>query len=232
MNTFSKLFGISKNEIKKDVIITPFLNLDYFKSDKDNKRSKGFLFEVINEDYFSVIKTGVGAPFVGDAVLYLEGSACERLYFLGSCGAVTDLEIGDLVVINKALNLESFTYILNKSLNADFVNIDNNLLNNLYSYYRSIKKAAIASVGSLCLQSSIKDYLVKSNIDVVDMESSAFFSASNKLGLDSLAILYITDIIQDKLFCRDLAKKESDIIKDSRRKAVSLICQFIQKQNA
>lgn len=232
MSAFLKLFGVPKEEIRKDVIITPFLNLDYFKIDKKIKASKGFLLEVLNEERFSVIKTGVGAPFVGDAVLYLKDSACKRLYFIGSCGAVANLDIGDLVVVNRILNLESFSDTLNHVMPINFINEENTFSDELLNLDNNIKKINLATIGSLNLQISIKDYLDENNIDAVDMESSAFFSAAKKINIKSLALLYVTDIISQKPFSRDLSKDESDTIKESRRKAISLICNFIQKQNA
>lgn len=232
MNTFRKLFAVSPQEIKHDVIITPILNLDYFKSDKKNKINKGFLFEVLNEKYFSVIKTGVGPAFVGDAVMYLRQTKAKRLYFIGSCGAVSKFQIGDLAVVDKVLSLESFSNILHQDINYSFINAQNSLCDEFLERHKQIKKANLATIGSLSLQENILPLLKQYGVDIVDMEVSAFINAAKFLKFQSMALLYVTDIIKDKPFCRDLAKKERIVIQDSRRRAISLLCEIAQKKSA
>jgi purine-nucleoside phosphorylase len=95
-----------------------------------------------------------------------------------------------------------------------------------------VKKANLATLGSLSLQEKILQSLKKQEINVVDMEASAFFSATKYFKLPSLALLYVTDIIASKPFFKDLSSEESKIIRESRQRAISLICQFIKNQNA
>jgi len=230
MNTFQKLFAVSPREIKEDIIITPFLNLKYFSANVKSKR--GFLFEVLNEKYFSVIKTGVGASFVGDALLYLKETKAKRVYFIGSCGASADLNIGDLVLVNRAFNLESFSDILNNKVYPSSIDTNNNLYKRFLQENKGVKEVNSATVGSLSLQENILPLLNKHKIDAVDMEVSAFAHAASFLKFSYLAVLYVTDILRSKSFCRDLADKERLAIQESRHKAISLICDFIKRQNA
>lgn len=232
MNTFHKLFGIKPKEIKEDVIITPFLNLEYFRTSKRNKISKGLLFEVLTEKYFSVVKTGVGSSFVGDSVVYLKDTPCKRLYFVGSCGAVSNCKVGELVIADKAMAWESFSEILGHSPSHFFINAHNQIFRNFLWLNSDIKKVNLATLGSLSLQDKILYSLKKQEIDVVDMEASAFFSATKYFKLPSIALLYVTDIISSRPFFRDLNKKDRKIIKESRQRAISLICDFIKKRNA
>ncbi|MBL7197478.1 MAG: hypothetical protein ISS47_05225 [Candidatus Omnitrophica bacterium] len=227
MDTFLKLFGLKPKEIKEDVIITPFLNLEYFREGKKGKVNKGFLFEVLTKKYFSVVKVGVGSSFVGDSVVYLKDSPCKRLYFIGSCGALTNSNIGELVIVNKALAWESFSEILGHSPSHLFINTQNYLFESFLELNRDIKKVNLATLGSLSLQENVLQLLKKQEIDVVDMEASSFFSATKYFKLPCLAILYVTDIIIKKPFFRDLCKKERKIIKESRQRTISLICDFI-----
>lgn len=229
---FQKLFAVNPKDIKEDVIITPFLNLEYFKRNKDSKIHKGMLFSVLSEDNFSAIKTGIGASFVGDTIVYLKDTPCKRLYFVGSCGAVSGLNIADLVIPNKILARESFSDILNNKENNLFIDAKNELKDKFLESNKEIKKVNLSTISSLSLEEGILDILRQKEIDAVDMECSAFFSAVNFFKLQSLALLYVTDIIKDKPFFRDLNKQEEKIIRESRQKVISLICKFIQSQNA
>lgn len=232
MNTFQKLFSVSKKDIKEDVIITPFLKLEYFIRNKGSKINKGFLFEVLTEKYFNVVKVGLGSTLVGDCIVYLKDTACKRLYFIGSCGIISNFKIGDLVIVNKALSWESFSEILGHNPAHFFINSDNNLLGKFSELNKDIKKANLATLGSLSLQEKIAPSLRRQEIDVVDMEVSSFLSAAKYLRLQSLALLYATDIIPSKPFFRDLNSKEKEAIKSSRQRAIALICDFIQTINA
>ena len=229
---FHKLFAVNPKDIKEDVIITPYLNLEYFRKDKKSRIDKGMLFEVLTEKYFSVIKTGIGHSFVGDAVVYLKNTPCKRLHFIGSCGSISGLEIGDLVSVGKVLAWESFSDILNNKHNYFSIDTNNALLEKFLGFNKEIKLVNLATLGSLSLEESILELLKQKEINTVDMEVSAFSSAAKFFKLPNLALLYVTDIIKEKPFFRDLNKQEKEIIKESRRKAISLICQFIESQTA
>jgi purine-nucleoside phosphorylase len=230
VNTFQKLFAVSPSQIREDVIITPFLKLEYFRINGRSK--KGFLFEVLNEDDFSVIKTGIGASFVGDALMYLKEAKIKRVYFLGSCGAISNLDIGDLVLVSKALNMESFSNILNRKFSPSFINAEDHLYKKFLEQNKAIKQTRLATVGSLSLEEGILPLLNRHRIDVIDMEVSAFICAARFLKLSYMALLYVTDILRGKSFCRDLTNPEQLTIQKSRQEAISLLCEFIRKQNA
>lgn len=232
MNTFEKLFSTSPKDIKKDVIITPFLNLEYFRQHKESKINRGFLFEVLGETRFSVVKTGVGASFVGDAIVYLTDTPCKRVYFMGSCAAIRNFEVADLVIADKALARESFSAILLNKNTHFFITPKKWLFKSFLSQNKKVKKGIVATLGSLSLQDKLIDSLKQQNIDCVDMETSAFFSAANYFDLSSLALLYVTDIIGERSFFRKLNRHEADIIKASRQRAISLLCKFIENQSA
>ncbi|MBL7197562.1 MAG: hypothetical protein ISS47_05645 [Candidatus Omnitrophica bacterium] len=232
MNTFKKLFAVNPKDIKEDVIITPFLNLEYFRKSKRARVNKGFLFDVLTEKYFSVVKVGVGSSFVGDSIVYLKDAPCKRIYFIGSCGIISNFNVGDLIVVDKALAWESFSEILGHSPSHFFISAESDLSRKFLELNKDIRKANLATLGSLSLQEKVSQSLAKQEIDVVDMEVSSFFSATKYFRLPSLALLYATDIIESRPFFRDLNKKEREIIKLSRRRAISLICDFIQNLNA
>lgn len=232
MNAFQRLFGINPKEIKEDVIITPFLNLEYFKISNKNRIDKGLLFEVLTQKYFSVIKAGIGSPFVGDSIVYLKDTPCKRVYFIGSCGAVSNFDIADLVLVDKVLAWESFSEMLGHSPSHFFMQAENNLSKSFLELNKDLRKAKAATLGSLSLQKKVLPLLKRQKIDVVDMEVSSFISATKYFKLPGLALLYVTDILVSKPFFRDLSREERRIIQESRQRAILLICNFIRKRNA
>lgn len=232
MNAFLKLFGTNPKEIKEDVIITPFLNLEYFRISDNNKINKGFLFEVLREKYFSVVRANVGASFVGDSVVYLRDTHCKRVYFIGSCAAVSNFDLGDLVIVDKVLAWESFSEMIGRCPSHFFMQAENNLYKSFLESNKDVRKAKAATLGSLSLQEKVLPLLKKQKINVVDMEVSSFISAVKYFKLPGLALLYVTDIIATKPFFRDSSKEERKIIQDSRQRTISLICNFIKKRSA
>ncbi|MFH1621685.1 MAG: hypothetical protein ABIA97_00990 [Candidatus Omnitrophota bacterium] len=232
MNTFRKLFAINPNDIKEDVIITPFLNLEYFKKNEKSKINQGFIFSVLTEKKFSVIKTGMGSSFVGDSVVYLKDTPCQRLYFIGSCGIVSNSKVGDIVVVEKALAWESFSEILGKKFPQLFIKANSSLLQKFLALNKNIKKTNLATLGSLSLEEKLVNYLRGKKIEVVDMEVSAFLSATKYFKIPGLALLYTTDIIKNKPYFRELSKKDREEIKLARQEAISLLCDFIENLNA
>lgn len=243
MNTVKRLFGVNAEDIKENVIITPFLNVEYFARSASSEKAKGFLFETLTQDQFSVVKTGVGASFVGDAIMYLRQTPCTRLYFIGSCASLPPYDVGDIIVTGKALAGESFSDVLQKNTNAcSFVVAENNLSDDFFEFYHTTKEgkyhtqqvqvASIATLGSLSLQSALFDSLEQQGIGGVDMEVSAFFSAANKVEAPCLAVLYVTDTIAKKLFFRNLTTEERKTIKVSRQQAITFVCDFITQHSA
>lgn len=231
MSHFKKLFSVSSDAIRRDVIITPFLGLEYFRQHKGTQRSKGFLFEVLAEQDFTAIKTGVGASFVGDVVLYLRDTPCRRLYFIGSCAAVRNFDVGDILIANRALAAESFSELLKGKFRTGISKPRGLLTEQFLEFYRHSQCGIVATLGSLSLQERLRSSLLKQGVNAVDMETSAFFSAAWHSKFDSLALLYVTDNIGKHSFCLDIDKQERALIQSSRSRAIELLCSFITRKN-
>lgn len=237
MKAFHNLFGVKPSEIKKNCILMPFFNkavLTYFGI---KTFSRGRLYAAANHKFFTLIRTGIGPAFIGDAVLYLRETACQNLILFGSCGLTEEkngLSIGSLVVPSKAYSMESFSRLLvNKNEPLSFYP-DEKLLDAFYTSYntKGIKKIACATMGSLKLEEEKLNFLIKKHMTVVDMECSAFFSASKYAELHSLAFFYISDIIDTKPFHRQLSEKEKEILLNSKRKAYEILLEFTSSKVA
>ncbi|MFH1791949.1 MAG: hypothetical protein ABH885_08235, partial [Candidatus Omnitrophota bacterium] len=86
MTPFRALFGADKAEIRTACILTPFLNRAFLAGLNVGRPAEGRLYKTVSGKAFSVIQTGMGAPFAGDCVLFLRETACRDIMFFGSCG--------------------------------------------------------------------------------------------------------------------------------------------------
>lgn len=233
MGKFKALFGIEESQVKNTCIILPLLRKGVLKDLGVKEFSKGKLYSSGNSDFFTVIHTGIGPGLSGDAVLYLEKTLCQNIILFGSCGLVKeekDVGIGSLVVPYKCYSLESFTEMLlqNKNNWRAFYG-DKTLVENFLKVNKNIKKLACATLGSLKLEEGYIDKFKEKNIQIVEMEAAALFSASAYINRKALALFYVTDIINKKPFYEELADADKLKLSSSIKSAANILCKFIEK---
>jgi len=232
MKNFSSLFGVAPHDVREDVILTPFLNVEHFKK-KETQTQKGLLFQTLTGEHYTVIRTGIGASFIGDAILFLKDTACKRVYFLGSCGAVTAVPIASIVIAEKAYAFESFSQILGEDFTHTVYNADTNLQQD---FIRStgagdIATVSVATFASLSLERRQIALFKKHAIDVVDMEVSAFLAAAHHFSYGALPVLYVSDSIHDECLLQ-VTDDNRKAIRQTRRRAISLLCDYIDTRSA
>jgi purine-nucleoside phosphorylase len=180
----------------------------------------------------------MGPALVGDAVLYLKETPCQNIILFGSCGLVNEkdgLSIGSLVSPFKCYANDSFTKMLlesdirpkafyaHKALLEKFLNANQNT---------HIRKVTCSTVSSLKLEQDFLGLFKERDIEVVDMECSAFFSAAAFAGLKAIALFYITDIIKKKPFYSGLGPVLKSKLHFSVKNAANLLCEFIKKNSS
>ena len=234
MNKFETLFGVKKSKIKSTCIIMPFLKKDILKDFGIKELSKGKLYSTGNSELFTLIQTGMGAALTGDAVLYLNNTSCKNIILFGSCGLIEstkDIKLGSLITPLNCLSIESFSEMLSgcgKNWSVSYP--DENMLGSfLKTNNQYVRKAACASVGSLKLEEENIDLFRTKDIQAIDMECSAVFSASKHINCRAMTLFYATDILTEKPFYMRLNKKEELIINSSIKNAVRILCSFIKK---
>ena len=235
MMRFQTLFGIKESQVKNTCILMPLLGKDTLKGLGVEGFSRGRLYGSGNSPFFTVIHTGIGAVLLGDAVLYLEETPCQNIILFGSCGLVKqekDLNIGSLVVPDKAYSLESFSGMLLKDakdwkvFHGDSVLLESFLNENKT---HNIKKVACLTLSSLKLEEDYLDLFREKQIQALDMECSALFSASRHIGRKGMALFYVTDIIDKKPFYRALTREDKSVLSSSIKSATNILCEFIKK---
>ncbi|MBI4708098.1 MAG: hypothetical protein HY761_09275 [Candidatus Omnitrophica bacterium] len=231
MTKFKALFGVDASEIKKNCILLPLLPKGILAEFKINSLTKGKLFCSGNHNDYTVIQTGMGAAFTADAVLYLKETVCENIILFGSCGLVNKnngLDIGSLVAPSKCWENESFSELLkDKFKKSNIFYPDADLFKVLLTYRREIgvKEVSCATLGSLRLEEEMHDSLIKEQVDVVEMECSAFFAAAKHCALKAAALFYVSDIINEKPFYFDMEPELKAKIFSAVKSAVNLICE-------
>lgn len=234
MNKFEILFGIKASEVKKNCILLPLAQKDVLKQFKLKDFKKGKLFSSGSSDFWTLINTGIGPAFIGDAVLYLKETPCNSIFLFGSCGLVSEkdgLSVGSLVSPGKCYSNESFSDMLLKGAQEEQVYYPSK---DLYERFMrvnkglGIKEVICSTLASLKLEEDMLDFFFAKDIDLVDMECSAFFSAANFAGLNALALFYITDIIKKKPFYTSLEPELKTKLISSIKESANILCEFIK----
>ncbi|MBU0504024.1 MAG: hypothetical protein ABH882_02460 [Candidatus Omnitrophota bacterium] len=234
MNKFQRLFGIKNSQIKRHCLLLPLIPKGSLEELKISKLFPGKLYSCGNNDDFSLIHTGMHAGLLGDAVLYLKDSPCEKIILFGSCGLVSkknSLAIGSLATPFKCYSWESFSDLLldpDKEPRNFFA--DRDFLNDLLDAIQA-QEAVCASVSSLKLEEERLKILKNKGIEVVDMECSAFFSASESAGIKAAALFYISDIFAKKPFYLDLNPALKIKLSLSIKKTCNLLRVFLGPPN-
>ncbi len=236
MIQFEALFGIKSSRIKKNCILLPLLPKGILNEFKINNFKSGKLYGVGDNNDFTLIHTGMGAGFTGDAVLHLKESPCENVILFGSCGLVTarnGLSIGSLVSPAKCYANESFTeLLLQKNVESRVFYAQDKFFGDFLAQGEKIglKKVNCSTLASLKLEEQMVDLFIEKGIDVVDMECSAFFSAAEFAEINAIACFYISDIIKEKPFYLSLDPDSKSALCSAIKNAAGLVCEFARKK--
>lgn len=233
MNVFKILFGIETKSLRNTCILTPFITGDILDGFKIGKMSKGVLFSVGSNDMLSLIYTGMGSAFLGDAVLYLKNTKCKNLILFGSCGVVKDngsLNIGSVVTVERAIAQDSFVNMLLKRKTKDAFYPDRGLLGKVFSFKDkyNLEKVSCLTVGSLKLEEEYIDHIKDDSIDIVDMETAAFYAAAKYVEKKAVAILFVTDILKKFPFYVAIKSENREALKNLTNKISKLVYELVK----
>jgi purine-nucleoside phosphorylase len=231
MTKFEVLFGIKESEIKNTCVLMPLLPKGVLDMFGVKNLFRGKIYSSGNAENFTLINTGMGPGFAGDAGLYLSDTTCKNIILFGSCGLVKPydgIDIGSLVAPVECFAMESFTNLLLK--NHDFKTFypDTKMVNSFLDNNKSVQKVNCATLGSLKLEEENLDLFARRNIQAVDMECSSLFSSAQYKNLKAMALFYISDIIGKKPFYEKFSGEDQMKLDSSIKSAVKSICCFIK----
>lgn len=230
MENFKNLFGIPANEVQSTCLIVPFLHKGMLEKLNVAQMHRGSPFSAGQGKGFTLIHTMIGATFVGDATLKLADTNCKEIIMIGACGIIQNHSIGSICLVNKAYNYESFTNLVNESqVEPTATHTDQELYDNFFNEYSAEATSVdCASFGSILLEEKYRKELIGKNIDVVDLECSAFYSAAKTIKRPALAILYATDIIGETSPFSPLTQENMNTINTAQQKSIDYFLNFIR----
>ena len=233
MPHFRSIFGIEQESVQHNCLLLPFLSPGVLNTLGIKKLSRGFLFSAGNIHNVTVINTGMGAGFTGDACLYLSNTACKNIFFFGSCGLITQqegLNIGSLVLPTAAFAFESFSDILNNRLQSPLaVKPDQKLIDHFLSLTTlKLYHANCISFASLYEEEKFIPLFKSLNAAIIEMECAALFCAAARIKVKAMAILYISDILNKKRFYETLSPEDKKNLTESISQACKAFLTFIK----
>lgn len=232
MEKFESLFGVSQDSVKDNCVLLPLLPKGFLNVFGIKELKKGKLYQSEHAGNITFIKCGIGAGFVGDAVLYLQQTKCKNILLFGSCGLVNsklDLNIGSLVIPFACTENESFTQLLlNKKLGNKIFKPENNLVNKFISSYPDFKKVKACTISSLKMEEEFINQFLKKKIDIVDMECCAFFAAALKIKKSAMALFYVSDVLNNKTYYSEFSQIDSDNINKAVLHSAGIIKNFLE----
>ena len=233
MVSFEYLFGCKSTEIQKICVLAPILSKGLTNQLRVTHFHQGKTYATGQNECFTFIYTQMGAPLLGDAILFLEETACEKIVLMGSCGLVkktNQLNVGSIVSPIQCLNLESFSELLVPDHHLKTFYADQGLFDRfLQTSNADITQVSCATIGSLKLEKDYLDFFTQHQIDVVDMECSALFSASAQIKRQAIALLYATDFIGQSPYFEMFSSDVRHKIRDVHKKCAKYLLDFVSK---
>ncbi|MGA1875291.1 MAG: hypothetical protein ACMUIA_06770 [bacterium] len=244
-NAFHSLFGTDAAALRRICVLAPFSSREMLKGFKMERCAGGALYSVGDNGLFSLVVTRMGAPFLGDAVLHLEHTPCEYLILFGSCGAVDGkgFEPGSLAVIETAYSQDSFVNMLFQRKCDSVYYPDEEFLRRFLSCQKEypLKRATCLTVGSLKLEEQYLSALQHDStstdhhdstahhdaIDVVDMETSAFYAASGHTHKKALSFLLVTDILTKFPYYLAMGAENRKLLRQFTARASEILFELI-----
>ncbi|MFH1691446.1 MAG: hypothetical protein ABIC68_02580 [Candidatus Omnitrophota bacterium] len=235
MNVFKNIFGVEPGLIKEKCVLVPCLNKELLTGFGVKEPVRGKIYGCAQGKNFTLIHARIGACFIGDLVLYLKETSCCEVYLFGSCGSTGELGIGRLVMPMKCFARESFSALLDEMDKGPWPVFypDHDLCEGFQKSLDShgVDKRSCMTLASLKLEEGLTQYFKDLDVDVVDMECSAFFAASSKIGLKALALFYVSDIIHQKPFYAELNESDQQAAKAGMKDGIKFLCDFLQKNS-
>ena len=197
----------------------------------------------LDEQLFTYIITGVGACNCADTVMSLERTACKKILFIGSAGTIDkNISIGDIVFPYSFIVCEGASRYLCQDLWTDTFGCELSISKqSCIELLRDIDMPAkhlgitchsgrAISVESIFSQFAYIHKFIDMGCQYIDMESSAFITATKRTGIKGIVCFCISDNVTRN---QSLVTISNDMLcfrKEIRRKIMPIIIkEFITK---
>ncbi len=185
----------------------------------------------------SFLRSGVGAPLTGDAVLALGCTPCERILFAGSVGGLrADMHIGDLLLPEFSYAGDGFCRYLQPGFPAQDCFLERNAPDAELSaaLYRAalplaqqagvtIHTGPVFSTDTILAQFSILDDIIHTLGCIgIEMETAAAFKAARMVGIPAAALFSVSDVpVKNQSLFSGRPEAEKDYRKEIRSQVLA-----------
>lgn len=241
-NLITFILGVEPTIISENVIIAPCWRPDSVGISAQLVSNQSCTIWHCQEYDLTYIVCGVGSCFCADVTMILQYTRCKRALFLGSAGALDErIGIGDIVIPDNVYCAEGASRFLYEDLSKDIFGKMYNTDNTLSDFIRSSIKNKICesniqlhrgngiSVESIFSQYDHIEDFINMNCTFIDMESSAFLAASEKIGIPSTIVYCISDNVISGKPLYNTSKEETEFRKRIRKKIIpDIISAFVK----
>ena len=233
------ILGIEANLIRDMVIIAPCWlpeTVGITEAKKIGNNSCQIWDCIMCNKKFTYIVTGVGAAICMDVVLALKDTACKKILFIGSAGALrNEINIGDFIVPNGVVSAEGASRYIGNDLSKDVFGkcfyTTNELQHRLFICLKkqleglelNVFEGIGISVESILLQYDHIDELLNMKCDFVDMESSAFGAACNSINIMCAVVFCISDNVMQNAPLYKVSPSTINYRKEARKKIMPFV---------
>ena len=203
--------GCEPAAIRECAILTPVWNAGFVDQFPGiTTVSEGRVYETRYQGrWITIIRSGIGAPQTGDAVLALGCTGCKRVIFTGSVGGLhPSMEIGDLLLVEESVSGEGFSrymareietrdsFLISTQPDAAATEVLNGTASRICeSESVPLHGGKVFSIDTILAQFFRLEYLVSESKCIgIEMETSATFNAARLAGIQAAAILQISDL--------------------------------------
>ncbi len=232
---FEKIFGISRHDIGKVLIISPFFHAKIIASElKRQKFFKGLIFHGVSGVYknkqITFVNTGMGQTMVVDCILAQDPQKLKAVIFLGAIGAVQNLKISDAVVLKEAVFDTQYHKKFGINFKSDSKNVfypdpqmlKNSLATAIEKGY-DLKQANVLSIHTFWDQEKPRvEELAKNGVQSVDLECAFFYAATSRQKIKAIAFCFVSDNIISRPFWGEFSKTERSAMKGKALEIVRL----------
>lgn len=248
---YLRLYGTNKQDIIKrrgyenileNVVVAPWWEHTLFNDYTTSiEQVSDKVYNVYGEGFsFSFIEIkGIGASALLEEVLALGVTACKRILFIGSAGAIDEtINIGDLVIPTYSFNGVGATRYLNKGLIDDFEDkyysselLNKELINVSENMGYKIKLVENYSVDTIIAQFPHIQHIIDVKAKTIEMETSTLFKCAKMMNIEATALFVISDnSIKNKSLYSGRSEDDSIKRKKVRKEVIPIIVnEFFKK---
>ena len=239
------VFGCRPEDVSADVILSPFIPLRAFRRHLGEDvvdLSPPFFFRGITGRFagrrVSVIATGVGPSRVGDCIGFLSFTPARRVFFAGAVGGLAaDHEIGAFFVPTEVADGEGYTPYATRRFEevvaaAPRLTFPEGTRGALERFLEAEGVGPISgrvfTVGAITAESRENlETLARLGYEAVEMELSAFCSASALYGFEPTALTYVSDLPLGSSLWAEKTPEEQESLRSAYRALPLLALRYL-----